>query len=135
VRDAATLRAEILIALIAAEAVGGRALVDAALNLPFEARFAAAFAMAAPFGWLVGNALPLGARLFSGRAAALPWMLGVGATASALALLVVELVVLQLGVSALWLAAGFAWLLAAITAPASTEPLPAPAVAPPAAPP
>ena len=111
-------RAQSLVALLAVLALALGPIVDRGLALPLPVRLGLALAVLAPIGLLFGSLVPLAVRLTSARTPELvPWSLGAGLLAAALAALVGALLGMALGTSALLLAGGAAFLVAAVSAP------------------
>lgn len=118
VEAAAGARAQLLVAALAACAVGLDPVIQSALGLPFAGRLAVTLALVAPLGMMLGALLPLGVTLLTMRAPTLiPWCLGVGALGAFAASVVGIFLAMTLGYSAVVLAAGLGCLLAAISVP------------------
>jgi hypothetical protein len=114
----AALRAELLVAVLAAAAVALGPLVDGALGLPFGVRAAAAAVLVVPVGALAGALLALGIKLIAALSPPLvPGCWGMGAVGAFVAAAVATPVALVLGYSAVLLAAGASALLAAVCVP------------------
>jgi hypothetical protein len=115
---AAGLRAELLVAVLAAAAVALGPLVDIGIGLPFSMRVAAAAVLLVPVGALAGAVLTLGVRLVAVLSPPLvPWCWGMGAVGAFIAVAVATPLALVLGYSAVLLAAGASALLAAVCVP------------------
>ena len=111
-------RAQALVALLAVAAVAMGPFVERAIGLPIAARLALSVVALAPFGLLFGGLLALGIKAVAARTPELvPWTLGAGALAAAVASAAGLLVAMALGTSAVLLAAGAACLVAAISVP------------------
>jgi hypothetical protein len=117
VEAAAGYRAQVLVLAMAAAAVLLGGLVEAGLGLPFPARLALALGVTAPVGALAGALLLLGIRILRRTPGLVPWCVGLFALAAAFAAALGGLVAIQLGASAVLLAAGLAWLVAAVSVP------------------
>jgi Spermine/spermidine synthase domain len=114
----AGLRAEILVAVLAAAVAGLGLLVDAALGLPFAARVAVVLAILVPVGMLVGSLLALGFKIVAARSPALlPWCWGMAGVGAFVAATVAIPLAVILGYGAVLLAAGASVLLAAVCVP------------------
>jgi hypothetical protein len=92
-------------------------------GLASGARGALAAALLAPLGLLVGSLAPLGVKLVAtSETALLPWCLGLSGFAGAIATPAGALLAMNLGYSALLLAAGVVyWIAAAIVPPPATQ--------------
>lgn len=114
----AGLRAELLVAVLAATAVALGPLVDVAIGLPFGVRVAAAVVLLVPVGALAGAVLTLGIRLVAVLSPPLvPWCWGMGGVGAFVAVAAAMPLALVLGYSAVLLAAGASALLAAVCVP------------------
>ncbi len=115
---AAGRRAQLLVALLALVAVAAGPGLDAAAGLPFGARLALVVVVLAPLGALMGALLPLGFTLVAGRSPELlPWCWGLSGAAGVVALGAGALLALGFGYSAVFLAAGASYLVAAANIP------------------
>ena len=111
-------RAQLLVALLALAAVAIAPGLDAAAGLPLGARLGVVVLVVAPLGALMGALLPLGVKLVALRSPELvPWCWGLVGVAGVVALAAGALVALSVGYSALFLAAGASYLLAAAVSP------------------
>lgn len=111
-------RARLLVALLALYAVAVGPGLDAAAGLPLGARLGIVVLLVAPLGALMGALLPLGVKLVAvGAPELVPWCWGLAGVAGVVALGAGALVALGAGYSALFLAAGASFLLAAAVLP------------------
>ena len=111
-------RARALVALLALYAVAVGPGLDAAAGLPLAARLGLVALLVAPLVLLMGALLPLGVKLVAIRSPELvPWCWGLAGVAGVVALGAGAFVALSLGYSALFLAAGASYLLAAAVLP------------------
>ncbi|MEJ7735380.1 MAG: hypothetical protein WKG00_40115 [Polyangiaceae bacterium] len=114
----ASRRAEVLVALLAVEAVALGPVLRVAVGLPFVARLAITVLLVAPLGLLMGAQAPLAIKVISERAPRLiPWCWGVNGLASVVATAAGTLLALHAGFSALLLAGGLAYLVAVMARP------------------
>lgn len=114
----AARRAELLVALLAVQAVALGPLLRVAVGLPFAARLLITVALVAPLGLLMGAQAPLAIKVISERAPRLiPWCWGVNGLASVVATAAGTLLALHAGFSALLLAGGLAYLGAVVSRP------------------
>ena len=114
----ASRRAEILVALLAVQAVALGPLLRVAVGLPFVARLLITVVLVAPLGLLMGAQAPLAIKIISERAPRLiPWCWGVNGLASVVATAAGTLLALHAGFSALLLAGGLAYLGAVVARP------------------
>ena len=92
--------------------------LDAAVGLPFAARLAVVVVALTPVGALMGAVLPLAVKLVALRSPELlPWCWGLAGAAGVVGVGAGTFVAIGLGYSALLLAAGLGYLLAAATVP------------------
>jgi hypothetical protein len=111
-------RARLLVALLALYAVAVGPGLDAAAGLPLGARLGLVVLLLAPLVALMGALLPLGVKLVAVRSPELvPWCWGLAGAAGVVALGAGAFVALSLGYSALFLAAGASYLVAAAVSP------------------
>lgn len=116
-------RAQILTALLAACAIGSRPLLHAAMPFPLALRLVLALVLLMPVGVLMGSLLPLGVRLIAARAPdLLPWCWGLFGLAGVFAIASGTLLAMCFGWSALLLAGGLAYLIAAASVPPAMDP-------------
>jgi hypothetical protein len=114
----ASRRAELLVALLAVQAVALGPLLRVAVGLPFVARLLVTVVLVAPLGLLMGAQAPLAIKIISERAPRLiPWCWGVNGLASVVATAAGTLLALHAGFSALLLAGGLAYLIAVLARP------------------
>jgi hypothetical protein len=117
-RDAATRRAQLLVALLLGYAVGLAPALDHLVSLPFALRLALTMVMIAPLGLLMGSQMPLGIKLVARRAEALvPWCWGLNGAASVVATALATLVAMHIGFAALLLTGAAVYLLASVVIP------------------
>ena len=120
---AASRRAQLLVVVLAASALGLGPLLGLAAGLPLAARVAVAVLALAPAGLLMGSLGPLGIALVAARSPALvPGCLGVAGIAGVAGAAFATLCALQLGYPAALIAAGLAYLVAAASVPAAPAP-------------
>ena len=118
-RVSAARRAQLLVGALALAAIALGPVLRHAVSLPLPGRLAITLALLAPLGILMGSQAPLGIRLVEARAPELiPWCWGLNGVASVVATAVGTLAAMHAGFSALLLAAGAAYLLAAAIVPA-----------------
>jgi len=110
----ASMRAELLVVVLAATALVMGPLVDAGLGLPLAVRFGAAMALLVPVGALGGSLLVLGIKLVARPASQLvPWCWGMAGGGALTAAAVATPVAMIWGFTPLLLAAGLLALVAA----------------------
>jgi SAM-dependent methyltransferase len=111
-------RAQLLVAALSVYAAALGPLLENLVSLPFAARLALTLVMLAPLGVLMGSQAPLGVKLLAVRSPELiPWCWGLNGVASVVATASGALLALHLGFSALLLAGGASYLLAAVAVP------------------
>lgn len=111
-------RAQLLVAALSIYAAALGPLLESLVGLPFAARLALTLGMLAPVGLLMGSQAPLGVKLLAARSPELiPWCWGLNGVASVVATASGALLALHLGFSALLLAGGASYLLAAVAVP------------------
>ena len=114
----ASMRAELLVVVLAATALVMGPLVDAGLGLPLAVRFGAAMALLVPVGALGGSLLVLGIKLVARPASQLvPWCWGMAGGGALTAAAVATPVAMIWGFTPLLLAAGLLALVAAACVP------------------
>jgi hypothetical protein len=97
-------------------------LLRAAVSLPFVVRLFVTLLLLTPLGLLMGSQAPLGIRLAEARAPELiPWCWGLNGVASVVATATGTLLALHGGFSALLLAGGVVYLIAAAVVPGAPE--------------
>jgi hypothetical protein len=111
-------RALILVAALVVYALVLGTVLDRAVSLPFAARLFVTLVLLSPLGLLMGSQAPLGVKILSIRTPELiPWCWGLNGVASVLATALGTLLAMHLGFSALLLAGGLSYLIAAIAVP------------------
>ncbi len=115
---AAGRHAQLLVAVLALDAVAVAPLLDATGGLPFAGRLALVVLVLLPVGALLGSLLPLGAKVVAVRSPELlPWCWALAGAAGVAAVGAGAFVALGLGYSAVFLVAGASCLLAAASVP------------------
>jgi hypothetical protein len=115
---AAGRRAQLLVAVLALDAVAVAPLLDATGGLPFAGRLALVVLVLLPVGALMGSLLPLGAKIVAlGSPELVPWCWALAGAAGVAAVGAGAFVALGLGYSAVFLAAGASCLLTAASVP------------------
>ncbi|EYF07669.1 hypothetical protein [Chondromyces apiculatus] len=126
---AASWRAQLLVLLLAAAALGLGRLLGWGLHLPFNARLALAAGILVPLGLLMGAQAPLGVKLVATRAPTLlPWCWGLNGVASVVAIAAGTFLALHFGYSAVLLLAALIYLAASALVPPPAEQVEAPPV-------
>lgn len=116
--ELAASRAHFLVGLLALYAVALGPVLGRAILLPFEVRVAFTVALLVPPGALMGSLAPLGVKLVGARSPGiLPWCWGLNGLASVMGTSLGTFLAMSFGFSATLLAAGAAYLIAAMTAP------------------
>ncbi|MBK8254663.1 MAG: hypothetical protein IPK82_18620 [Polyangiaceae bacterium] len=114
-------RAQALVGLTTLYAVALGPVLERAMVLPFGVRVFFTIALLLPLGALMGSLAPLGVKLLAPRAASiLPWCWSLNGLASVGATAVGAFIALSFGFSATLIAAGAAYVIAAITVPRYT---------------
>ena len=115
---AAARRAELLVVLLAAQAVALGPLLRWMVGLPFALRLAITLLLITPFGLLMGAQAPLAIRLVGAASPRLiPWCWGLNGLASVVATAAGTLLALHAGFSALLLAGAASYLVAIAATP------------------
>ena len=121
-RRVASRRALLLVVAVVVAALILGPLLRAAVSLPFAVRLIVTLLLLTPLGLLMGSQAPLGIRLAEARAPELiPWCWGLNGVASVVATATGTLLALHGGFSALLLAGGVVYLIAAAVVPGAPE--------------
>jgi predicted MFS family arabinose efflux permease len=117
-RRVASRRALLLVVAVVLAAMTLGPLLRVAVSLPFAVRLIVTLLLLTPLGLLMGSQAPLGIRLVEARAPELiPWCWGLNGVASVVATATGTLLALHGGFSALLLAGGLVYLIAAAVVP------------------